>query len=88
MKEDAVKDATRLTDIHWVVLQEIHANLALLLTASFTRKFDEVVEVDINDVQKTAYADFITRLSNPSFSYQFLLKPTHGGVILNFSNSL
>ena len=66
-------------------LENLHDNFARLLSATFSGAVQEVVDVDIAFVDQTTYAEFIMSLSNPSLSYQFILGPTRGGVVLDIA---
>ena len=66
-------------------LENLHDNLARLLSSTFSGAMRAVVDVDTAFVDQTTYAEFIMSLSNPSCSYQFTLGPTNGQAIIDFA---
>jgi flagellar motor switch protein FliM len=65
-------------------LENLHDNLARLLSSTFSGAMRAVVDVHTAFVDQTTYAEFIMSLSNPSCSYQFTLGPTIGQAIIDF----
>jgi flagellar motor switch protein FliM len=66
-------------------LENLHDNLARLLSSTFSGAMRAVVDVDTAFVDQTTYAEFIMSLSNPSCSYQFTLGPTSGQAIIDLA---
>ncbi len=66
-------------------LENLHDHFARQLSSTFSASMRDVVDVDTAFIAQKTYADFITSLSNPSCSYQFMLGPTNGQAILDFS---
>jgi flagellar motor switch protein FliM len=66
-------------------LEGLHDNFARLLSSTFSGAMREVVEVDTAFVDQTTYAEFIRSLSNPSCSYQFVMRPARGQAIVDIA---
>ena len=67
------------------MFENLHANLARMMAASFSTEQRSVVDCEIAFVDQTTYAEFIMSLSNPSCSYTFSMEPLGGPAILDFS---
>ena len=80
-----LKNPARVNKTQLTCLENMHDNFARLLSATFSGAVQEVVDIDIAFVDQITYAEFIMSLSNPSFSYQFLLGPTRGGAVINIT---
>ena len=83
-----LKNPARVNKTQLMCLENLHDNFARLLSATFSGAVQEIVDVDIAFVDQITYAEFIMSLSNPSFSYQFVLGPTRGGSISRCQSSL
>ena len=66
-------------------LENLHDNFARLLSVTLSTAMRRIVHVDTAFVDQTTYREFIMSLSNPAASYQFVLGPTPGQVILDFA---
>ena len=82
------KHPARVNKAQLRTLENLHDNFACLLSSTLSRSMRQVVDVDTAFVDQTTYAEFIMSLSNPSCSYQFVLGPTSGQAILDFSMPL
>lgn len=78
------KHPARVSRSQLRTLENLHDNLARLLSSTLSGAMRGVVDVDTAFVDQTTYAEFIMSLSNPSCSYQFALGPTRGLAILDF----
>ncbi|MBT4611441.1 MAG: hypothetical protein HOC05_15465 [Gemmatimonadetes bacterium] len=66
-------------------LENLHDNFARLLSSTLSGAMRKIVDVDTAFVDQTTYREYILSLSNPSCTYQFLLDPMQGSVVLDFA---
>ena len=78
-----LKHPARVNKDQLRTLENLHDNLARLLSSTFSGAMRAVVDVHTAFVDQTTYAEFIMSLSNPCCSYQFTLGPTNGQAIVD-----
>ncbi|MFA6108258.1 MAG: flagellar motor switch protein FliM [Candidatus Latescibacterota bacterium] len=66
-------------------LEGVHDNFARLLSSTLSGAMRRVVDVNTAFVDQTTYWEFIKSLSNPSCSYQFVMRPTRGQAVLDIA---
>ncbi len=66
-------------------LESLHEQFARLLSSTLSGAMRKIVDVDTAFVDQTTYAEYIMSLSNPSCSYQFIMDPMNGAIILDFA---
>ena len=79
------KHPARVNKSQLRTLENLHDNLARLLSYRLSRAMRMVVDVDTAFVDQTTYAEFIMSLSNPAMSYQFTMGPTQGQAIFDIA---
>ena len=72
------KDQTR-------TLENLHTNLARMMSSALSNSTQSVVDCDIAFVDQTTYAEVIKSLSNPSCSYTFTVEPLGGPAFVDFA---
>ncbi len=77
------KHPARVSKDQMRTLENLHSNLARMMSSSFSTFHRSMVDVDIKFVDQTTYAEFIMWLSNPSCSYTFVLEPLGGPAIID-----
>ena len=77
------KHPARVSKDQMRTLENLHSNLARMMSSSFSTFHRSMVDVDIKFVDQTTYAEFIMWLSNPSCSYTFTLEPLGGPAIID-----
>ena len=77
------KHPARVNRTQLRTLENLHDNVARLLSSTLSGAMRQVVDVDTAFVDQTTYAEFIMSLSNPACSYQFTLGPTNGQMVLD-----
>ena len=81
------KHPARMSKAQIRVVENLHQNLARLLSSTFSHSMRAIVDVDIAFVDQTTYREFIESLSNPGAAYEFNLGPKglyDGRVIMDF----
>ncbi len=66
-------------------LENLHTNLARMISSSLSTMTQSVVDCDIAFVDQTTYAEVIMSMTNPSLSYTFTIEPLGGPAFLDFA---
>jgi len=67
------------------MIENLHANLARRMSATFSSLQRSIVDVDIAFVDQTTYGEFLQTVANPGITYNFGMRPLGGQAIIDIA---